>query len=93
MGRSNIEGREGRSRRFNLMLTPSLYKDIETLSALNGCSVNEQIIKALSEYVKENQKMLDDYKALLERIPADVLNARLRDFVKGEIEERTNRNE
>jgi hypothetical protein len=48
-------GKELKRKRLNLLLLPSLYRDMEKIAYVKGVSVNEIIGKALAEY-RENEK-------------------------------------
>jgi hypothetical protein len=59
-------GKELKRKRLNLLLLPSLYKDMEKLAYVKGVSVNETICKALAEYRDNEKRALDKYEKMIE---------------------------
>lgn len=64
-----IPKRETKSKRLNLLLYPSLYKDIEQLAIMQAISPNELINRLLKEYVtkEESQIMIENYKKITKK--------------------------
>ena len=52
---------ETKSKRFNLLLTPTLFKDIEKIATIEKDSVNNLINNALIKYREENKSKIDKY--------------------------------
>ena len=50
----NPEYIETRSKRLNLLIQPSLHKNLKNIAATRDISINELIHKALEEYVQKN---------------------------------------
>jgi len=50
----NPEYIETRSKRLNLLIQPSLHKNLKNIAAARDISINELIHKALEEYVQKN---------------------------------------
>jgi predicted HicB family RNase H-like nuclease len=60
----NTQGTETKSKRLNLLLTPSLHADLTKISKVQMTSVNNLINEILEEYVKDNQHSLEKYKKI-----------------------------
>lgn len=52
---------ETKSKRLNLLLRPTLHRDITKLSAMERISTNELINRVLSEYIEQNTDKIQKY--------------------------------
>ena len=55
---------ETKSKRLNILLTPSLHSDLSKISKVQMTSVNNLINEILEEYIKDNQTSLEKYKKI-----------------------------
>ena len=55
------ETQETKSKRLNLLLRPTLHRDLGKLSAMERISTNELINRVLSEYIEQNADRLIKY--------------------------------
>lgn len=60
--KTDKNGRELKRKRYNLLLVPSIYKDIEKIAYIEKISTNEAINKAILLYTKENKTSLEKYE-------------------------------
>lgn len=57
---------ETKSKRLNLLVKPSLHKDIEKIAAMKRTSTNNIINILLERYAEENQDLIDKYNEIFE---------------------------
>ena len=55
------ETQETKSKRLNLIIRPTLHRDLGKLSAMDRISTNELINRVLSEYVEQNADKIQKY--------------------------------
>lgn len=55
---------EGRTKRVQLVMTPSLYDDLQILTKIKKTSLNNFTHKLLEESVRENKEDIEKYKKL-----------------------------
>jgi hypothetical protein len=59
--KTDRNGRELKRKRYNLLLVPSLYEDIEKIAYVQNISANEAINRALAFYLEKEKETLDKY--------------------------------
>lgn len=52
---------ETKSKRYNLLLKPSLHEDIEKIAVMQRISVNEAVNRALAAYIETYSNLIDKY--------------------------------
>jgi predicted HicB family RNase H-like nuclease len=62
----NIQDTETKSKRLNLLLTPSLHANLTKMAKVQLCSLNSLINEILEDYEKDNQSLLERYKRMWE---------------------------
>jgi len=67
--KTDRHGRELKRKRYNLLLVPSLYGDIEKIAYVQDISANEAINRALAFYLENEKETLEKY-AEIERLKA-----------------------
>jgi len=55
------DNRETKSRRVNLMITPSSYRDIVKIAVMNQVRPNEQMGRAINECIERNRDLIEKY--------------------------------
>lgn len=55
---------ENKSKRLNLLIRPTLHRDITKLSVMERISTNELINRLLTEYIEQNQEKIKQYDAI-----------------------------
>lgn len=55
------EEQENKSKRLNLLIRPSLHRDLGKLSAMERTSTNEMISRVLTDYVEKNADKIAKY--------------------------------
>jgi hypothetical protein len=59
--KTDKNGRELKRKRYNLLLIPSLYEDIEKIAYVQNISANEAINRALRHYLEKEKRNLEKY--------------------------------
>lgn len=62
MPRKPMEG-EKRESRINIILIPSLYKQIVTLADSQGLSLNEYLTRVIEKTVDKNKTVIEQFQA------------------------------
>lgn len=62
MPRKPMEG-EKRESRINIILIPSLYKQIVTLADSQGLSLNEYLTRVIEKTVDKNKNVIEQFQA------------------------------
>lgn len=62
MPRKPMEG-EKRESRINIIVVPSLYKQIVTLADSQGVSLNEYLTLLIEKTVNKNQSVIEQFRA------------------------------
>ena len=73
MPRKSID-EEKRTERISLIVTPSLFEDIEVLADSQGISVNELVTGVMSDVVKKNAKLITMFKQAREMAKKSFVN-------------------
>ena len=55
------DGREIKSKRINLLIKPTLYKNIEKVATMERISTNELINRVLEQYAREQADVIAKY--------------------------------
>ena len=55
------DGREIKSKRLNLLIKPTLYKNIEKVATMERISTNELINRVLEQYSKDKSELIAKY--------------------------------
>ena len=55
------EGDERKTKRFNLLLRPSLYTKLSKIATMNRQSVNDLINQAMNEYSDSHRELIERY--------------------------------
>jgi len=62
----NTDSAETKSKRLNLLLTPSLHANLTKMSKVQLCSLNSLINEILEDYEKDHQDLIEKYKKIWE---------------------------
>ena len=57
---------ETRSKRLNLLIPPSLHKDLSKIATMNKDSINNLIIEVLTTYRDNNKNIIEKYNKVFE---------------------------
>lgn len=57
-------GPETKSKRLNLLLYPSIYRDLEKIARVDGVSVNELINSVLDEFRDQRSEAIKRYETI-----------------------------
>ena len=55
------EGKETKSKRLNLLIKPTLYRNIEKIATMERISTNELINRVLEQYAREQAEAIAKY--------------------------------
>lgn len=55
------EGKETKSKRLNLLIKPTLYRNIEKIATMERISTNELINRVLGQYAREQAEAIAKY--------------------------------
>lgn len=55
------EGKETKSKRLNLLIKPTLYRNIEKIATMERTSTNELINRVLEQYAREQAETIVKY--------------------------------
>jgi predicted HicB family RNase H-like nuclease len=55
------DGREIKSKRLNLLIKPTLYRNIEKVATMERISTNELINRVLEKYTREQAELIAKY--------------------------------
>jgi hypothetical protein len=58
--------RELKTKRFNVVLPPSLHDDMRKIATVKRISLNEAVCRALAEYRTRESRALDKFEILME---------------------------
>jgi len=67
--KTDMHGKELKRKRYNLLLAPSLYEDVEKIAYVENISANEAINRALALYKENKNDTLKQY-AEIEKLKA-----------------------
>ena len=65
---SQITNTENRNKRVQIVLTPSLFDDMQTLTRIKKSSVNNFVYQLIEKAVKENKEDIEKYKKLFNEL-------------------------
>ena len=55
------EEQENKSKRLNLLIRPTLHRDLGKLSVMERVSTNELINRVLADYIEQNREKIQKY--------------------------------
>ena len=58
-------GDENRKKRVSLIVTPSMYKDVTTMAAIRGTTINDFIIGLIEPIIAKNRTTIDKVQGVI----------------------------